>query len=366
MKFKIDSSAFTTALNDVSKAVATKTTIPELTCVLVTAREDEVILSSYDLNLAIVETVKTPVEEEGSVLLEAKTLIQIANTFDDQIFVETGSNDTVTIYSNTSHYKLLSMNVNNFPEIPNISEDVSFEINQGKFAEAVKQTIFAASKDDTKGVHCGVKFEITNNNLKMVALDGFRFAINNIDTAYFADSASFVCPAKTLNDVSAIAREDNGTIIVRKNSSHCEFEFGDCRVITSLLTGNYLDYNKAIPTSEKFYVDVDKNALLKTVKNTAVVINDRSRSPLKLSFTKEKGLTISAESTTGVARNEFNVDYVSDDTFEIGINNKYLEEALKSCNTDIVRIHFVAPNSPIWITPTNSDNFTHLILAVRL
>lgn len=363
MKFSVDAKDFLNACTKVQKAAASKTTLPVLSGVLVkTVNEEKITLCCYDLEFAISTEIKAFVEEEGAMCIISDTLINILKMLDGCItFSETGK-QKINISGLNSNYTLMSFDVNDFPALPTVETEESFDISQKDFSDMIKQTIFAVSEDATKGAHTGVKFEVEKDNLRLVALDGYRFAVRNHPITYYDTRVDFVVPKKTLSEVSAIASSKDGEMSIEKCKQHVIFTIGDYQIISKLQSGDFLDYNRAMPKEFSFEVKVGTKDFIDNINRCAVIISDKVKSPLRLNFSTGS-LRLEAETPIGNVKANMDIDYSGND-FLMGINHKFIKEALEACKEEEkVTMSFCSPTSPVVI---NAPGKTYLILAVRI
>ena len=363
MKFSIDSKKFLEVIKVVEKASASKTTLPTLEGILIRSNgSDKISIMCTNLELSIDTEVDAIVEEEGAICVTAKTLEQMVNQFDGLILVSTEEKQKVVISGNGARYELMSYKSEDFPDIMAPETTESFEISQNIFGDMIKQTIFAVSKDESKGIHCGLRFELENNLLRLVALDGYRFAIRENEIDYFDNNIDFVVKESSMKEVLSIIKNIDDKIIVEKGQSKVVFIVNGYRIISPILEGNYLDFRRAIPNTASFTIDMNTAEFISHIKRCAVVINDKNKVPIKLKFSNNK-LEMAADTILGSAKSSFNVDYTNDDEFIIGFNSSFLLDALNACIEDeFISISMLSPQSPAVI---RTKNKVHLILAVK-
>jgi len=362
MKFSVDTKEFLGACTKVKKASAKKSTLSALDGIYVkTETPNKISVCCNDTELAISTTTSAVVEEEGAMCIDSDTLINILKMLDGCITFTEEKTQMFSICGLNSRYAVMSYDTKDFPKIPNVTTSEGFDIGQKDFSDMIKQTIFAASEDVTKGAHTGVKFEVTKDNLKLVALDGYRFAIRTHHITYYDESIDFVVPKRTLNEVGAIAGSD-GEMSIEKGEQFVVFTIGECKVVSRLLAGEFLDYTRAIPVGNDYVAKVTTGELLTNINRCAVIINDRIKAPLKLTFTKDE-LNLAAETTIGNVKAKMGVEFTGDE-FTIGVNHKFLKDALEACKEDgTVTISCCSSTRPMLITGISK---TYLILPVRL
>ena len=178
MKFVCSTAELSEACLNVQKAVSTKTSIPAVEGILIKALGSELILTGYDLELGITTSINATVGENGSIIINAKILCDILRKLPgNTVRFESDSRNLVSIVSGNAKYSLIGMGAEEYPELPSVSGGYPVIINQGMLKDMVRQTIFAVAVNDTKVVHTGVRFEIGQRIIKLIAVDGFRLAV---------------------------------------------------------------------------------------------------------------------------------------------------------------------------------------------
>ena len=227
----------------------------------------------------------------------------------------------------------------------------------------IDQTLFAIATTDSKPVHTGSLFDIKKENITLVSVDGYRLALRK--EPFIADQeCSFIVPGKTLSEVSKLLKEEENEVCMVVSHKHIIFKIDGYHVVSRLLEGDFLDYNAAIPKTEKTTIEVSTRLLVEGIERTSLLISDRLRSPLKLNMSDEK-IRISCNTTMGKAYDE--VDCKLDgDGINMGFNNKYLLDALKASDCDMVKLLINGPVSPMRVVPLEGESFLFLVLPVRV
>lgn len=240
------------AVTNVSRAIPSKASFSALECILVTAEDNEVTLSGYNLELGIKTTLNADVRGGGSLLLSARLFAEIIKKLPaDDVIIEWEEKENITIRSGEAEFTIMGGNPEEFPEPPTFVSEDGFSVEQPVFKSMIRQTRFAVATDDTKPIHKGILFETENGILKMVAVDGFRLALRQ-EKINFEDKLKFVVPGKTLSEIEKLLSEDDNEKIVeiKLGAKQIFFNIGEYQVISRLLEGNFLDYNAAIPLAK--------------------------------------------------------------------------------------------------------------------
>lgn len=369
MKFVCETSTLSTACQNVQRAVSAKSTIPGTEGILIKASNSELNLTGYDLEIGINTSIYAKVEEAGSIVLNAKVLCEILRRIPNQtVTIDCDERNFATIRSGDIKYEIMGISADDYPELPTVQGSFTIDINRKMLSEMVKQTIFAVAVTDAKVVYTGIKFEIADGEIKLIAVDGFRMAIRTEKIDYHGEDITFIVPAKTMSEIFKLSVEDNddeeGIVSIGLGGRHIIFEVNGYSIISRLLEGEFLNYKSTIPQSVSTTVEVDTRSLIDSIERTSLIITDRTKSLINCVFDTDF-IRISSIAALGTANDKVSAD-VDGNRVEIGFNNRYLLDALKACNTDRVKILLNGALSPILILPTEGESFIFLVLPVRL
>lgn len=213
MKIVCEKDTILKAINSVTKAVASKTTMPILEGILIQTNDKEVKFTTYDLEIGIEYIMNCSVEEQGATVVNAIMFSEIIRKLpDSEIKITINENNLLVIECEGSLYKLATMNPDEFPELPKIDIENSVEIEQNSLKDMVRKTIFAVSTEENRPIFTGCLFEIKNNKLNVVAVDGFRLAWKSKFLQKAANDFSAVIPGRTLNEINKILNDSFDTI----------------------------------------------------------------------------------------------------------------------------------------------------------
>ena len=263
MKFVCYKDKIMKALNSVVKGVASKTTMPILEGILIQTNDNEIKLTTYDLELGIEYKMECDVQEQGSIVVNATMFTEIIRKLpDSEINISLNENNLLTIDCEGALYKLATMNPDEFPELPKIEVENSVTLEQSALKNMIRKTIFAVSQEETRPIFTGCLFEINNNKLNIVAIDGFRLALRTINIPVPVNDFKAVIPAKTLNEVNKILTDSFDSIKIGVSKNQAVFEMENCKVVTRILDGEFLNYSTVIPTTWQTRIRVERESLL--------------------------------------------------------------------------------------------------------
>ena len=357
------------AINSVVKAVATKTTMPILEGILIQTNENEIKLTTYDLEIGIEYIMECDVKEQGSTVVNAIMFSEIIRKLPDtEINITLNEKNLLVIECEGSLYKLATMNPEEFPELPKINVENSIQIEQNALKNMIRKTIFAVSTEENRPIFTGCLFEVINNKLNVVAVDGFRLAWRSSFLNVQANNFSAVIPGKTLNEVNKIILDSFEPIKIGVSKNQALFEMDNCKIVTRVLDGEFLNYSNVIPSNWETRIRVNKNNIQNCFERISLIssssIEKEKKYPVKVLVDIGK-ITISCTNQTGDAKEEI---YVSTEgkNLEAGFNPKYFLDSLKAIDDEEVFIDFGSSISPCVIRPVEESGYTYMILPIRL
>ena len=353
------------ACQNVQRAVSTKTSIPAIEGILLKAENGRLYLTGYDLEVGINTSIEAKVEQDGSIILNARYLCDIIRRLpDEEVEIEADARQLCYIRSGETNYSLNGISAEEYPELPSVTGGAPVIIDQGILKNMIRQTIFAVADNNSNVVYTGIKFEIEKNQIKLIAVDGVRLAIRTEEIDYDGEELSFIVPGKTLSEVMKLIDEEEADVSLGVGKRHIVFEVNGYSIVSRLLEGEFLDYKSAVPASFATTVRVSTKTLMSSIDRTSLLITDRLKSPVRCIF-DDNTIKISSITSLGTANDKISAQ-IDGERIEIGFNNRFLIEALRVCDTDEVLIKLNSPVSPIIILPPEGESFLFLVLPVRL
>lgn len=368
MKFTCSQQTLTKALNTVSKAVTSRTTLPILKGILMKASSDGTLtLSASDLDLSIEKKMDVNVEEEGEIVVLSKLFSDIIRKLpNEDILIEEKESNTVLIKTSYSEFTIVGLEADEFPNINDIEDDfatISFDTEI--FKNMIRKTSFAASIDESKGIIVGVLMEIEPDGVNMVALDGFRMAVAREEMKN-TENRKIVVSAKILNEVNKIiseAEDESDTKIMFSGKKAVIFA-ENTKIIIRLLEGEFIKYKDIIPTVNQTKVIIDRPALLESIERASLLAKEGKNNLIKL-IIKNNLLTITSRSEEGNVIEKLIMEKTGED-LEIGFNSKYVMDVLKAVDDEKILMEFNTSTTPCLVKPIEGDPFEYLILPVRI
>ena len=364
MNIHCNRQALLDAVSNVQRAVSGKSTLPALEGILLKAMGSSLFLAGYDLDLGITTTIEAEVREPGEIVLTAKLFGDIARRLPEEtVSLVTDEKLNTTIRSGLTEFTIIGISAIEYPEIPSVSDGVGFTVPQNILKSMIRQTLFAVAQTDNRPVHTGTQFEVQEEELRLVSVDGSRLAMR-CEPMKSKEAMTFVVPGKTLSEVLKLLSDEETPMSMAVGRRHIVLEIDGYAVISRLLDGEFLPYRKAIPQNITTTVRVKTRDLMDAVERASLVINDRIKSPLVCEF-KDGKIKISCTTPLGSASDVIHADIEGNEE-EMGFNSRFLIEALKNTETDEVRIELGGPLSPMKMLPATGESFLFLVLPVRL
>ena len=214
-----------------------------------------------------------------------------------------------------------------------------------------------------KPAHTGELFEISPDKLTVVALDGYRLAIVERPVEAIKE-IRIIVPSKTMNEVShLLANDDEETVHISANRRYVVFTTAGYTIMSRLIEGEFLNYRNVIPAGSRTRVTIDTKDFISTIERASLIITERLKNPLRISFTEGK-VVVRCQTNLGRVVDEFSAACEGDEV-EIGFNNRYLLDALRNARTEQVRMEISGPLSPVKVLPVEGNDFLYLVLPVR-
>ena len=366
LKFSCEKALLQAAVSTAGRAVASKSSIPALEGLFIEGNTN-LVLSGYNMQTGIRTAFEAEIHEQGKIVLNARLFSDIIRKLPDDVVVfSADENFLVKLTCGDASFEILGMSADDYPELPEVDDEYRVSIGQKTLKAMINETAFAVSTNESRPVHTGSLFEINENSLTVVSVDGFRLALRHEPLERTEGGGfRFVAPGNALREVENICDDTDDVIQITLGKRHLLFEAGSTQLICRRLEGEFLDYKNAVPHSNPISVEVEKKSLLESLDRVSVVISEKLKSPVRCVFDLDK-VYLSAKTGNGEAKD---VCAVKGDgkELEIGFNNRYLMDALRYAPAETVKMELNTGISPCVIVPTDgSDNFLYMVLPVRL
>lgn len=364
MKITCNIQKLVEAVSNVQRAVSSKSCLTVLEGIFIKTEDNKIVLCGYDLEIGITTKIDAIVKAPGAVVLSAKIFSDIIKRMpSEEISINVDEKLITTIKSGASEFSIIGIRPEDYPERPLINSYSDITIDALILKSMVRQTIFAVAGTDEKPINTGTLFDINQNQINLVSVDGYRLAKRS-EKVSCNEKISFVVPGKTLSEILKLLPDESKNVNISIGKKHIVFQIDTYSIISRLLEGDFLDYNSAIPSYKTTEIVMNTKDFIESVERVSLVITDRLKSPIRCIFSN--GYTkISCITALGKANDEFQTEMTGDNV-EIGFNNRYLLDALKNVESDKVRVQMNGPLSPLKILPLEGNAFVFLVLPVRL
>ncbi|MFU0801018.1 MAG: DNA polymerase III subunit beta [Xylanivirga thermophila] len=366
MKFICTQKKLMEGINTVQKAISPRTTLPILEGIYIKAMKDVVNMIGMSLDLLGIETyIECKTLEEGSIVIPARLFADIIRKFPDgDVEITVMDNYTVKIECYNSRIIIQGLAPDEYPEMERIEEHNPVEIEQDLFKNMIQQTIFAVASEETRPIYTGALLEIHDKKMTISCLDGYRLAVRNGSIGNGTNDINAVIPGRALNEISKIIGNSDQKISITIGDRHALFDMGYTRIITRLLEGQFINYKQIIPQDYKIRVKLDTKILYNSIERASLIAKDGDNNLIKLSMHDNK-MIITSNSELGQAYEELPVILEGND-IEIAFNGRYLMEILRAIEDDEICMDFTTNINPCVIRPLEGENYTYLLLPVRL
>ena len=365
MKLVCSKANLLNGVQTVSKAVPSKTTMSILECILVDATNGEIKLTANDMELGIETTIEGQIVEKGIIALDAKMFLEIVRKLpDSDITIETDASFKVVITCEKAKFTIIGKSGEDFSYLPAVEKDDSIVMSQFTLKEVVRQTIFSISDNDNNKLMTGELFEIKNNYLKIVSLDGHRIAIRRMELKKDYVDRKVVVPGKTLNEISKILSGEIDDIVnIYFSKNHILFEFDQTIVVSRLIDGEYFRIDQMLSSDYETKIKINKKEFLDCIDRATLLVREGEKKPIIIEIT-DNSMELRIDSAMGSMNENIDIDKEGKDIL-IGFNPRFLIDALKVIDDETISIYLVNPKAPCFIRD-DEENYTYLILPVNI
>ncbi|QFT87074.1 DNA polymerase III subunit beta [Bacillus sp. THAF10] len=376
MKFIIQRDLLVQSVQDVLKAVSSRTTIPILTGIKIVATEEGVTLTGSDSDISIESFI--PCEEEGtenvevkasgSVVLQARFFSEIIKKLPmDTVEIEVQSQYVTTIRSGKSEFNLNGLDAAEYPHLPQIEEQNVFRVPTDLLKNIIRQTVFAVSTSETRPILTGVNWKLENHELTCTATDSHRLALRKARVEAENDIAcNVVIPGKSLNELNKILDDTDELLDIVVTENMVLFKAKNILFFSRLLDGSYPDTSRLIPAESKTNINVTTKEFLQAIDRASLLAREGRNNVVKLATIEEDTLEISSNSPeVGKVVEQVQGNSIEGEELKISFSAKYMMDALKALEGNEIQVNFTGAMRPFVIKALHDDSMLQLILPVR-
>ncbi|WP_203363981.1 DNA polymerase III subunit beta [Bacillus sp. REN10] len=376
MKFSIQKDRFAQSVQDVLKAISSRTTIPILTGIKIDAGTEGIKLTGSDSDISIEsfipkeedEIVLADIKQTGSIVLNARFFNEIVKKLpSDTIEIEVISSFQTVIRSGQAEFNLNGLDPDEYPHLPRIEEEEVFKLPTDLLKAMVRQTVFAVSTSETRPILTGVNWRIEDGTLSCVATDSHRLALRKAAVETMSDAEyNVVIPGKSLSELSKILDDSQDAVEIVITENQVLFRAKHLLFFSRLLEGNYPDTSRLIPTDSKTKLELNSKEFLQAIDRASLLAREGRNNVVKLSMIGDEMIEISSNSPEiGKVTEQVRSQAVEGEDLKISFSAKYMMDALKALEGTEINIQFAGPMRPFVIRPQHDDSTLQLILPVR-
>lgn len=279
MKLVFNQTDLMNSVNIVMKAIPGKTTMPILQCIMIDASRSRILFTGNDMELGIETEVKGTIIESGKIALDAKILSDIVRKLpNNEVTIVTDDKYTATITCEKAKFVIPGKSGEDFAYLPTIETRASVAISQFSLKELIRQTIFSIAVNENNKLMTGELFEIKNNVLRVVSLDGHRIAIRNLELKDNCPDLKVVVPGKTLSEISKIiSGEGSEMVTINFSSNYILFEFDQTVVLSRLIEGEYFQIDQMLSSDYDTKIEINRQEFISCIDRATLLVRERDR-----------------------------------------------------------------------------------------
>ena len=366
MKFTCEKYLLSSAIATASRAASSKSPIPALEGLLIEAGNN-VRITGYDLKKGIYTSFLADVADPGNIVLDAKLFGDIVRSLPDGIVtVSVEKGELATIKCGASDFSIMGVSADDYPELPDVDKQKTVSIPQNTLRKMIGETIFAVSNNESRPIYTGILFEVGEGYLTMVAVDGYRLAMRKEALDHDdGEKFSFIVPGASLSDLEKICSDTDEDVRMTLGAKHISFTLGDTVLISRRLEGEFINYRKSIADNFAVKALVQRSELARAVDRVSLIIDSKTINPVRCIF-GDGEINISCTTSLGKAFDTCSMEG-NGNGLEIGFNNKYLLDAVKTAPAEKLMVCLNSGSTPCILKPEDeNDSFLYMILPVRL
>ena len=364
MKIICPKNSLLKSVNIVMKAVPSKTTMPILECILINASSNQITFTSNDMELGIETIVEGEIQERGIIAIDAKIFSEIIRKLpDNDVTIETDEKRNTFITCEKAKFNISGQSGDDFTGLPYVEKNDSIQISQFTLKELIRQTIFSIAVNENNKMMTGELFEVHDNLLRVVSLDGHRISIRKIELKDTYEPKKVVVPGKTLTEISKILSGETEDIVnIFFTDNHVVFEFDTTTVVSRLIEGEYFRIDQMLSSDYETKITVNKRELTNCIDRATLLIKEGDKKPIIIHI-GDCSMELKINSQIGSMNEDIDISKEGKDIL-IGFNPRFLLDALRVIDDETVTIYLVNPKAPCFIRD-EEESYIYLILPVN-
>ena len=369
MQFSMNAQDLLEGLNTVTRALSSRPAKQILEGVLIDADDDRVTLTCSDGSLNIESINAADVKEVGRVVLPGRLFSELIRKLPGgTVTVSVTDGRTASIRCMKSRSNIACMNVSEYPDIAEVTEGTAIKIPQNKLRDMISHVVFSIATDESRQILTGCLMEVCRSEARLVALDGFRLAIQKVfqpfELPQGIETLKAIIPGKVMNELSRVLPDDDAFCTMTVDKNRMQASFGNIRFSTVLLSGEYIDYRRILPTSFKTEAKANKAGVQEAIERASLMAREGKNNLIKMSI-RQDSLTISSNAELGDIVEEMDAALNGEDV-DIAFNAKYIMDVIRNVDDEDLMMKFNSNVSPCVVVPREGDEYLYLILPVRV
>ncbi|MCD8014623.1 MAG: DNA polymerase III subunit beta [Lachnospiraceae bacterium] len=364
MKIICDKQELLRALNIVIKAVPSNTTMPVLKCVLINASSSDITFTANDMELGIETKVTGMVAEKGTVALEAKLFSDMIRKLpDSEVTISSDEKLNTAITCEKIRFHIMGQSGEDFPILPFVEKDYKISLSQFTLKDVIRQTIFSIASGDNNKTLTGELFEIRENQLRVISLDGHRSSVRYIDMKDAYEDKKVIVPGKTLSELSKIftgGTED--TVNIYMTDNHILFVFDETIIVSRLIEGKFFRLDSMLTNNYDTKVRINRMDFMNCIDRATLMVKEGDKRPIILNIA-DNVMELKITSQIGMMNDMIDIEMEGKD-LKIGFNPRFLLEALRVIDDEEIDIYFMNSKSPCFIRDEN-QTYNYMVLPVN-
>lgn len=362
MDLRIDKQKLMNAVSIVSKAVPAKTTMPILECILIDASGEEIHLIANDMELGIQTTVEGKITDHGIIAVKADIFSDIVRKLPDaEVLIHT-EGEKIVIRCGKAVFNIMGKDGQDFVYLPEVNRQYQLDVSEFTLREIINKTIFSISMNDSNRIMTGELFEIHDNILRVVALDGHRIAVRMTELKQSYDNRKVIIPGKSLSEISKILTGDMDKMVhLFFTDKHALFELENTVVVSRLIEGEYFKIDQMLSSNYSTHIQINRNEFASCLDRASLLVREQDKKPIVLMI-RDQSVELRMRTSMGSMDEEIDIEKDGND-LNIGFNPKFLIDALRAIDEETIDIYLQSSRSPAFIRDDHS--YCYLVLPVN-
>lgn len=363
LKIKVNQNTLANHISIVQRGISPRTTLQILDGILLEAYNGKLKLTATDLEIGIETYLDCNIIEEGSIVINSRIFGDIIRKLPNSTVSIEVEDNNINIKCESSEFNILGSNPHEYPTLPKVIDENAFKIPKDLFKTAIKRTVFATAKDETRPILTGVLLKLEGNKCSFVSLDGYRLALCNIAINTVND-IKIIIPGRVLEELSKILGDEEEELLISTSPGNIIFNLGDTIVTSRLLEGQFLNYKDIIREEHDTKIIVNRKNLQASLERASLLAKEEKANLVKLNI-YDNQVVVKSNTEIGNVHEVISSRQEGDDV-NIAFNSKYLLDGIKVIDAEEIELSFMGSLNPCIIKPVDDDNYTYLVLPVRL